>query len=59
MEGILFVPIPAETVSFDVILEKSAMESENIPSFRHCFLPMVGQLITDNDFLTGHRPSSS
>ncbi len=33
MEGILFVPIPAETVSFDVILRESAMESGKVPDW--------------------------
>ena len=33
MEGILFVPIPAETVSFDIILGESAMESGKVPAW--------------------------
>jgi len=33
MEGILFVPIAAETVSFDVIIGESAMESGKIPAW--------------------------
>ena len=54
MEGILFVPMPAETVSFDVVLGDTPMESGKVPAWVKSNAEWWAQdLIDDGTFVSG------